>query len=345
MATRRRGNSRSAAETPARPRIGLALGSGSARGLAHIGVLRGLAALGIEPDVVAGTSIGALVGAAWAAGRLDQIQQWAVGVTKLEVLRFANPGAGRGGFLGGPRILDAIARTIGEIAIEDLARPYGCVATDFDTGREIWFTQGPLQEAVRASISMPGLFAPVQIGGRWLVDGALVNPVPVSVCRALGADVVVAVNLSGDLEGRNRLLRATALETPSVDEVLARLPDRLRARLEAPARALFASRDRERDQRKPPGFFDSIAGALNVMQDRITRSRMGGDPPDLLLEPGLAGIRLLDFDRAAAAIEAGMLEVEAHQSEILTLAGLREPPRRSRSETPRRRSVVPRGTS
>lgn len=334
----RRGAIASPEATRQRPRIGLALGSGSARGLAHIGVLRGLAAIGVKPDVVAGTSIGALVGAAWAAARLDQIETWARGVTKLEVLRLANPAAGRGGFLGGPRILDALAKTIGDVAIEDLEHPYGCIATDFDTGREIWFTKGSLQDAVRASISMPGLFAPVQLGGRWLVDGALVNPVPISLCRALGAEIVLAVNLSGDLEGRNRLLRAPAVETPSVDEVLARLPDKLRTRLEAPARALFASRERDRDERKPPGFFDSIAGALNVMQDRITRSRMGGDPPDLLLEPGLAGIRLLDFDRAAVAIEAGMLAVEAQKLEILELTGLRErPPRRSRSELRQRR--------
>lgn len=290
-----------------RPRIGVALGSGSARGWAHIGVLRALSEMGVRSDVVCGTSIGALVGAAYGRGELDALEAWARAFTKLDILRLLDVTAARGGFIAGVRLLEGFRELTPDAAIEDLAVAYGAVATDFETGREVWLTRGSLLEAVRASISLPGIFVPYRHEGRWLVDGGLVNPVPVSVCRALGAEVVIAVNLSGDLAMRNALLRGAAEgheESRRFEDALARLPPKLRERLEGPAALLdaaLAGRGRER----APGLFDVLAGAMNIVQDRITRSRMAGDPPDVLVAPRLAHVRMLDFDQADELIAEG----------------------------------------
>jgi NTE family protein len=181
-------------------RIGLALGSGSSRGWAHIGVIRALSEVGIEPDIVCGCSVGALVGASYSAGMLDRLEQWVTSLTKLEFARFFELNLSLTGFIDTERLRTFLAGYVcGEgDCIENLAKTYAAVSTELETGREIWFTRGPVLEAVRASISIPGLFPPLFHEGKWLVDGGLVNPVPVSLCRSLGADIVIAVNLNGD---------------------------------------------------------------------------------------------------------------------------------------------------
>ena len=185
-----------------RPRIGLALGSGSARGWAHIGVIDALIEAGIEPDVVCGTSIGALVGAAYVAGHLGPLRQWAETATWRQILRLTDVRLTGGGLINGRQVV-AFLHGLGiDQPIESYDRPYAAVATDLATGREIWLQSGPIHEAVRASIALPGILSPARIDGRWLVDGGLSNPIPVSVCRALGADVIIAVNLNGDLLAR-----------------------------------------------------------------------------------------------------------------------------------------------
>ena len=185
-----------------RPRIGLALGSGAARGWSHIGVIDALAEAGIEPDVVSGTSIGSLVGAAYVAGRLTALRQWAMAVTWREIVGMMDVRLSGGGLIDG-KLIVAFLQGLGIAGpIESYAKKYAAVATDLVTGREIWLQSGPIHEVVRASIAMPGILSPTKIGGEWLVDGGLSNPVPVSVCRAFGADVIIAVNLNGDLLGR-----------------------------------------------------------------------------------------------------------------------------------------------
>lgn len=295
------------------PRIGLALGSGSARGWAHVGVLRALAAAGIEPEVVCGTSIGALVGAAYVTGELDRLEAWVRSITRLDILRLMDLRAGRGGFIAGARVFEQLRGAEPDKRIEDLDKAYAAVATDFETGREVWLRDGSLLDAVRASISLPGIFVPARIGERWLVDGGLVNPVPVSVCRALGADVVIAVNLAGDLMSRNlQPVTGDEEESRALDEALRRLPKALQPRLRAAA-AFFGG---ARDHARAPGVFEVIAGSLNIMQDRVTRSRMAGDPPDVVLTPRLWHIRMLEFDRAAEAIAEGEAAVEAARGSL-----------------------------
>jgi NTE family protein len=284
-----------------KPRLGIALGSGSARGWAHIGVLRGLEQAGIVPDVVSGTSIGALVGAAYASNRLDRLEEWVAQIDWWDIIRYMDV---RLGGVEGERLMRAFRERVEDAPIESLPRPFGAVATDLQTGREVWFQQGSLLEAVRASIALPGLFSPVRYQDRWLVDGGLVDPLPVSLCRALGADRVIAVNLNGNIVGKHFSGRPLRLAGPS--PLLARLSTRLQAMLGNNGDPEVA------DANEPPGLFDVMAGAINIMQDRITRARMAGDPPDVVLAPRLAHLGLMDFDQASAAMTAGLECVRLH---------------------------------
>ena len=291
-------------------RIGLALGGGAARGWAHIGVIQALAEAGIVPAIVCGTSIGALVGAAFAAGRLPALHAFAVALRRREMIRFLDVRLDGGGLVDGKRIV-AMLRDLGiDGPIENCATTYAAVATDLETGREIWFRDGPILDAVRASISLPGIFSPVRMDGRWLADGGLVNPVPVSLCRALGADVVIAVNLSSDIvarfdaddtaPGSGRINAAGERGRWFVDQI----PAAIRQQASAILPKLLPSRS------GAPGYFEVLANAINVMEDRITRARLAGEPPHVLLEPRLRRIRPFDFHRATEAIAEGRLCVE-----------------------------------
>jgi NTE family protein len=290
-----------------RPRLGIALGSGSARGWAHIGVLRALSEAGIEPDIVCGTSIGALVGGAYVSGQLDALDDWARSITLFDIVGLLDVTLVRGGMIAGARLFKGLRKLQPDRLIEELPKPFAAIATDFATGRELWLQKGSLLDAVRASASLPGIFPPVKLGGEWVVDGGLVNPVPVSVCRALGAEVVIAVNLNGDLTSRNvgpRFgRRRRQLLRKREPDVLNTLSARLRQ--EFRGTASFLSSQLLRPRQKGPGFFEVLAGTIYIMQDRITRSRMAGDPPDVLVAPQLGHIRLLDFHRAEDTIDEG----------------------------------------
>lgn len=295
-----------------RPRIGLALGSGAARGLSHIGVIDSLAEAGVEPDIVCGSSIGSLVGASYAAGRLDALRQWAEAATWREVVGMLDVKFSGGGLISGGLVVAFLRRMGLTEPIESYAKTYAAIATDLVTGREIWMRSGPIDEAVRASIAVPGIFSPARIGGQWLVDGGLSNPIPVSVCRALGADVIIAVNLNGDLLGRrfeagaprSATRAASRLPDEFVDRVVSQLPAGLRAQA-----ARIAPRLMPR-QSSTPGYFDVIMTSIDIMQDQITRTRLAGEPPHVMLTPRLGHIGLMEFNRAKEAIAEGRLCVE-----------------------------------
>ena len=275
-----------------RPRIGLALGSGSARGWAHIGVLRVLEEAGMAPDVVCGTSIGAFVGAAYASQKLDALEAWVSGLTRRDVLRFFDLGS-TGGLIKGERLLHFIAE---RFLVEDFAqldRPFACVATDLSSGREIWLKEGALGEAVRASIALPGLLVPHNVAGRFLVDGGLVNPVPVSLCRAQEADIVIAVDLGMDTV-RLRL-RTAAAETSGWRQRVGR----------------WLGRGKEHHPETPrPAITDVLTNALAIMQGRIARSRLAGEPADVMIAPRLGQMGLLDYHRGVGAIATGRKAAE-----------------------------------
>ncbi len=289
-------------------KIGLALGSGSSRGWAHIGVIRALAEQGVVPDIICGTSIGALVGAAHVAGNLEKLESWICSLSKFETASFFELNTSFSGFVNTSRLHSFLNEYVANerALIEDFPLQFGSVATDLESGREVWFTKGSMLEAVWASISLPGLFPAIRHENRWLVDGGLVNPVPVSVCRALGADVVIAVNLNGDIVGKHFVKARKEKKKNGVAEAFSNL-------VKEYAGSLFSFSG---DEDEPPGLFDAIAGSVNIAQERITRSRLAGDPPEFLLSPKLSHIGLLEFFRAGEAIEEGKKCVQRMLPEI-----------------------------
>lgn len=295
-----------------KPRIGLALGSGAARGWAHIGVIDALEEAGIEPDIVCGTSMGALVGAAYVTGSLSRLRQWAEAATWREIVGLIDVRLKGGGLVDGKLIVQFLRGLGIEKPIETHSKLFAAVATDLASGREIWIQTGAIHDAVRASISMPGILSPGNVNGRWLTDGGLTNPVPVSVCRALGADVIIAVNLNGDLLGRrfgaDEDKPEVAFRAPAsrdfLEKLLSRLPAPMRKHVEPIAPQLFP-------QGAPsPGYFDVLANSLNIMQDHITRTRLAGEPPHVMLLPRLSDFGWMQFNRAKEAIAEGKACVE-----------------------------------
>jgi NTE family protein len=294
-----------------RPTIGLALGGGGARGFAHIGVIRTLLAHGIEPDIIVGTSIGAVVGGCQAAGRLDVIEEWGRGLTKRGILSYLDISLSGGGLIGGGKLAARLEEKLGNTPIEALPIRFATISTEVGTGHEIWLTRGRLVDAMRASYALPGIFPPVLLDGRWLVDGALVNPVPVSAARVFGARLVIAVNLSTDILGRSMIMAgettepALAADTP---------PDRRGFRtmfgVEHALKRQFAGGSRR------PGIPSVMIDAFNIMQDRITRARLAGDPADVLISPRVGHVGWFDFHRAQEAIEFGARAAERALEEI-----------------------------
>ncbi|MEM5329910.1 patatin-like phospholipase family protein [Paraburkholderia sp. JHI2823] len=343
-----------------RPRcVGLVLGGGAARGWAHIGAIRALEEAGIKPDVVCGTSIGALVGAVYANGDLDWLEDWAGKLTWQTVVRLLDLRIS-GGLLGGRKVIDVFAHQFNGRSIDDLRLPFTAVATELDTGREVWLREGGVVDAVRASIAIPGIFTPIWHDGVWLVDGGLSNPVPVSAARAMRADTVIAIDLNHDiLNGRDL--------GGAIDTMPRELPvEASDAAAAASAAALTGSADadtadgsanggaapepllRRNGKRFPrwlqpagpgavggedvrvapppstrvPSVLSSVAQSIDIMQVRITRSRLAGEPADVLIQPRLGGMGIFDFHRAAPAIEEGRAAVQYMMPAIKAQLGL-----------------------
>lgn len=293
-------------------KIGLALGSGSSRGWSHIGIIKALIDMGVEPDVVCGTSIGALVGASYVSNNLDKLEGWVGSLTKFKLIKYFEIKASLNGFIDKKKLQEFLNEYVSENGslIEDLPKKYASVATELATGREMWITNGSILDAVWASISLPGLFPAINKDDQWLVDGGLVNPVPVSVCRALGADVVIAVNLNSDIVGKhfNKIKRPAKNKEA---DVFTKISGFVKKYSDWEFRS---TGDEEVDN--APNLIDAIANSINIAQDRITRSRIAGDPPDILLTPKLSHIGLLDFHRAKEAIAEGRQCVERVKAEI-----------------------------
>jgi NTE family protein len=284
------------------PTLGLVLGGGAARGFAHIGVLRTLMKHGLKFDVIAGTSIGAMAGGCYAAGQLDTFEEWARGLTRRRVFGYLDFSLGGSGLIGGAKLADRLNATFGRTTIDELPLRFAAIATEIGTGHEIWLTRGRLADALRASYSLPGVFAPVRVGGRWLMDGALVNPVPVSAARALGARVVIAVNLNADLIGRGSTIASHGSD--ETDDSISQVVQQQRG-----LRGMFTAEHNLKRQflggDGRPGFSTVMMEAFNIMQDRITRARLAGDPPDVVISPRLGGLGLIDFHCANEAINLG----------------------------------------
>jgi NTE family protein len=288
-------------------RLGLALGSGSARGWAHIGVIRALEERGIKPDIVCGTSIGALVGGAYAAGELDRLEKWVTGIAWTTVLRLMDL-TWRGGLIRGTRLFTLFGTMLADREIDELPIPYGAIATELQSGRELWLRHGKLLEAVRASCAMPGLLTPVVRDGAVLVDGGLVNPVPVSMCRALGADLVVAVDLSWGKLGPYRRSKERREVVPSEDPSwLGRLTSRWKPGKGKPEDPSIVKQE---EAPSIPSIFNVFMTALDIVEMRVARSRLAGEPADVLITPLLPDFATMDFHRAEEAIAEGRAAVD-----------------------------------
>jgi NTE family protein len=298
------------------PKIGVALGSGGARGWAHIGVLHALEEAGLRPDIVCGTSIGAVIGALHLTGALGDFAQFVRRMNRIRLSQYFDFKFSAGGVIAGKRVLQVLEPMLGKTAIEDLPRRFGCVATDLATGDEVWLLEGSLIDALRASYSIPGLFPPVHLQGRWLLDGALVNPLPVSLCRALGAEVILAIDINAGI------LAPLPLEAEGLG-----LGERrgLAGGLGGFVRGVFGRR------KGSPSTFGVLSRTFQIAQTRLSRIRLERDPADLVLRPDVGRIGPLEFYRARDCIAAGEDAVRK------ALPAIRETLRAPRS-TPARRA-------
>lgn len=311
------GNDKIDNKTNNEPKIGLALGGGVARGFAHIGVIRALLRHGIKPTIVAGTSIGALVGGCYLAGKLDALEEWGLSLNRLRVLSYLDLKVNSAGVIGGKKLQRLMKTRLGDdIDIEELPYPFATVATDLVTGHEVWISKGNLIEAMTASFSLPGLFPPVERNGRFLIDGALVNPVPVSICQAMGARMTIAIDLNADLIGKatapgEKVPRVAGYDLLDSDNGI---PDRKQNIFKSipMTKKLFARSDKDH-----PSMFGVMVSTLGIVQDRLTRSRLAGDPPDVHIKPNVGHIGLMEFDRAEELIKEGEASVERVLTEII----------------------------
>jgi NTE family protein len=294
------------------PVIGLALGGGSARGWAHIGILKKLDEFGIRPKVIVGTSIGAVVGGSWAAGKLSELEEFARSINKRSMFGMMDLRLLGSGLISGDRLRKQLEERFRGALIEDLPVKFAAIATELKTGHEIWLTRGILTDAMRASYALPGIFVPVQVGGRWLMDGAISNPVPVSVARALGAEMIIAVNLHTDVLGRSGVIHEHGSLEPGMSVLPTAQQDAAQQGLLSSVygaaslvRRQFGSASPVEPKETAPGILSVMLDAFNITQDRIARSRLAGDPPDVTIGPKIGGIGLSEFHRAEEAIAAG----------------------------------------
>lgn len=300
-------------------KVGLALGSGSARGFSHIGIIDCLLDQGIVLDVVAGTSIGSIVGACYVTGHLDRLRKQALAINRLNWTTFFNPSFSIDGWINLHQMQMFLVKSGVERKqkrIEDLKIPFGTVTCDLMSGKEIWITKGPVFDSVWPSMAMPGVFPPVEgPEGRWYIDGGIVNPVPVSLCRALGADVVIAVNLNNDLLRRVDIKKQEKAEHKKKPSEVAKIFAKAKNLIPA------IKKEVESDKPKPPDFFETISRSINIAQDRITKTRLAGDPPEIILCPKVSDIGLLETYRAEEAIRAGYKCCEANIAAIKDAIG------------------------
>lgn len=295
------------------PGIAIALGGGMARGFSHIGVLKCLNRHGIYPSIIAGTSIGSVVGGCYLADKLDEIEKWALTLNRFKVFSYLDFRVRSAGLVGGRKLRDTLDQHFKGMTFEDLPHPLVCIATDLGTGHEVWMSKGTLMDAMIASFSLPGVFPPVHRDDRLLVDGALVNPCPISPCQSLGARMTIAVDLNADLIGKAQkpgvsYQTITGFDVFNNEDV----PPEHQKQFQSSSlsRRLF------RRETNDPSLFGVMISSLGILQDRLTRSRLAGDPPDVHIKPPIGHIGLLEFEKAEELIRAGEEATEKLMPEI-----------------------------
>ena len=291
------------------PTLGLALGGGAAKGWAHIGFMKALDEAGIKPDIISGTSMGAVVGGCWAAGKLAELEEFARSLTQRRVFALLDVSLSGSGLINGSRLANLLMKNLTGMQIEDLSTPFCCMANELENGNEVWLTKGDLSQSLQASYALPGIFKPVKVDERWLVDGALVNPVPITACRAMGASYVIGVSLSTAGVGIGTVLANTVTNMNTTEpeelEQVTDTPDTATNDIERRSPKSQLRRQLLGEKKGAPGISSVMMQSFNIIQDRIARSRLAGDPPDTLVTPSVSDIGLFDFYRAGDAIDAG----------------------------------------
>ncbi len=294
-------------------KIGLALGGGSARGWAHVGVIKALLEADIPIHCIAGTSIGSLVGGYYASGSFLELEQMAEVIQWSTVLRYLDVTLPRQGLVEGKKILEFLRKALKIKTIQNLQIPFCAVAADLITGDEIRIKKGNLAEAIRASVSIPGILNPYKKSNRWLVDGGLVNPVPVSAARALGADIVIAVDLNHDFSQTSLHLQPNDKSDRGRHE--ASWAEEMKRHAQKASGSLML-KFKEWTIGNDPVIFDSIGWSVNIMQDQITQKNLLTEKPDFLIRPRLGPIRAFDFHLAKPMIEEGYRKTKKILREI-----------------------------
>lgn len=278
--------------------VTLVLGGGAARGLAHIGVIRVLEEEGFNISAITGTSMGALVGGIYAAGKLDKYTDWVTSLTKKDVIQYLDVSfRAKSGILKGDLIMEALRDFVGDVSIESLTIPFLAVATDLTARKEVWITRGKLFDAIRASISVPGVFTPHRFAGRWMVDGGLLNPVPVTPAAQTLAGVTIAVDVTGPRSANPfGQIKTRELEQPpqlrkKIEEFLASIQN-----------YLGTEASQEDDQ---PALSDVLINSFETMQETLSRYKLAANPPDLLISIPKNICAAHEFFRASELIEAG----------------------------------------
>jgi len=295
------------------PGLAIALGGGLARGFSHIGVLKALNKHNIYPSLIAGTSIGSVVGACYLADKLDVFEEWALSLNRLKIFSYLDFRVRSAGLVGGKKLEAMLKTHFEDMKIEDLSHPLVCIATDLVTGHEVWLRKGNLTEAMMASFALPGVFPPVNIDERNLVDGALVNPCPISPCQALGARMTIAIDLNTDLIGKaskpgQNYQTITGFDVFNNEDVP--LEQQKSFKNSSITRRLF------RREENNPSLFGVMVSGLGILQDRLTRSRLAGEPPDIHIKPPIGHLGLLEFEKAQELIKLGEIATERIIPEI-----------------------------
>lgn len=303
--------------------IGLALGGGMARGFSHIGVLKTLTKYGIKPTIIAGTSIGAVVGACYLSGKLPEFEDWARSLNRFKILSYIDLRVRSAGLMAGKKLNALMVANFGDMMLEELPHPLIAIAADLATGHEVWLRSGKLTETIRASFALPGVFPPVELQGRQLVDGALVNPCPISVCQAEGARMTIAVDLHADMIGK-AIKPGQNFQTVAGFDMFDE--DDIPLEEQKPFLSNPLSNRLFRREPTSPSLFGVMVSALGIMQDRLTRSRLAGDPPDIHIKPQIGHIGMLEFEKADDLIRLGEEAAERAMPEIMAGVKLFIPP-------------------
>jgi NTE family protein len=293
-------NDHRALEAPhaVKPGVGLALGTGGARGLAHIGAIEAIEAAGYRVVAVSGSSMGALVGGIYAAGKLDIYRDWVCALQKMDVLKLVDWTLSGAGVIKGERIVEVLRELIGEVNIEDLPIPFTAVATDLDREREAWLSRGPLFDAIRASIAIPTIFHPHSLHGHRLVDGGLMNPLPLTPLLQSPSDYTFAVNVNG----LHEILPPVRTTGPSPKSRKS-----LRGKIAAFVKRTIGNRE---DGEREPGWVDTLTQSIELMQENLTRFRLAADRPDLVIEVPRNASAVYEFYRASELIDLGRERAE-----------------------------------